>query len=183
LQVAFDLSDNLADVAEDAARGLAERRSYRDIPTAVRTCLPAYLVATSRERLEITFTSRPGRLREAGRLVHGVLGAMVRGQGCDDPLEKARLVSGEQAKLLCLPAWLCAPHPDLTDAVRADLLAWAEAWGTSWQLGFECQEHPSPPAQERWMHSLLNARARWPRVGPFLPGRPLAADSLLSGLC
>ena len=183
LQVAFDLSDNLADVAEDAARGLTERRSYGDIPTAVRTCLPAYLVATSRERLEIAFASRPGPLRETGRLVHGVLGAMVLGQGCDDPIEKARLVSGEQAKLLCLPAWLCAPHTELTDAVRADLLAWAEAWGTSWQLGFDCQEHPSPAAQERWMHSVLNARARWPQVGPFLPDGPLAANSLLSGLC
>jgi hypothetical protein len=183
LQVAFDLADNVADSEEDRDKARGYQLGYADIPRAVQVCLPAYLVATSRELLELAFAPRRDSLTEATRLLHQVLGAMVRGQGASDPLQKARLVSGAQARLLCLPAWLAPPSPRLTTSVKEDLLIWADAWGTSWELGFAHQEERSEASHRAWRSSVSEARSRWPTFGPFASGELLSADRQLPGVC
>jgi hypothetical protein len=179
LQVAFDLADNLADADEDKKRG--KEKTYEGIPRAVQLCLPAYLVATSHQQLARTFGHRPAALVDASTLIHGVLGAMMTGQGCEDPAIKARLVSGAQGRLLCLPAWLCAPP--VPDEMRTALLRWAEAWGTSWELQFAYQDDRTAAARARWIRSLEIARQCWPTFGPFASGGPLSPEHKLPCVC
>lgn len=183
LQVAFDMADNLADAEEDRARGKDRLQGYALIPSNVCPCLPAYLLAASSEHLDRAFAARPTELRLAKRRIYESLGSMVRGQGLDATPEKARLVSGQQARLLCLPVWLSPDSDELTAGRRVHLEQWAEVWGTSWELGFEYEEQRSDQTRASWAHSLDRARETWPKFGPFVNGELLGPERMLPGMC
>jgi hypothetical protein len=183
LQVAFDVADNLADAEEDERRGKARVAQYREIPHAVRFCLPAYLVGASLECIQRNFAHRAVAAARANADVLRLLGEMAVGQSVEEPLERARLVSGAQARLICLPLRLGAPSSLPPQETLAAVEAWAEAWGTSWELGYRYRDLRTNAARRDWLVSLKRARARWPQTGPFAPGQPLSIELRMPGLC
>jgi len=183
LQVAFDLADNISDAEEDRRLGRGYNDAYAEIPKAVCISLPAYLIATACESLRRCFEPSGHSVSVALGNVHQVLGSMLLGQSMQDPVRKAELVSGSQARLLCLPAWLRTDHPLLQPNRLEGLHRWAESWGTSWQLGFEFAEQRTAHLHALWLRSTRLARAEWPPFGPFVPGQTLAADQHLTPLC
>jgi len=180
LQVAFDLSDNLADEEEDNSNGRLRCIGYAPIPNAARLCLPAYLISHAYTVISQAFEHRPTATVSTLRKMHEVLGHMITGQSHDNHPAKATLVSGMQGRLLCLPLWLSSDQAlAMTDATEF----WAEKWGTSWELRFAYHDKPTEDRKREWMRSADEARAAWPSFGPFCPGGPLAIEQQMSAIC
>jgi hypothetical protein len=181
LQVAFDLADNLADREEDEARGRTYDPYYEGIPVPVRHCLPALLVSGAHRCMMGAFS--PEASVSSAEKVHGVLEDMLRGQGLPRGKEKVALVSGAQARLLCLPFWLFPERASRERTTLQELERWAQAWGNSWEFGFIFEETGSPEDRELWVDALRTARKFWPNFGPFSASGPLSAERNLRPVC
>ena len=102
---------------------------------------------------------------------------MALGQGCADAsTEKIERVSGDQGRILCLPYWLL---PSVPAAALAEIEAWAQLYGVTWEMYCQAKERPNPSVRFALARSVTAARKAWPRVSPFQEGEALAWSVLL----
>lgn len=179
-QVLIDLADNLADVAEDRARGRAPLDSA-GVPEASLHCLPAALACAVMNAIHEGFPP-PLRGAAAARRTLAVLGRMIAGQAAPAGSDaRVDLASGMQGLLACLPLWLTHRDTPAEGERLAAIERWAFAFGRTWELRQIVAESPaSLPARARLRAACDEARAAWPAVSPFRPGEALAAARWLS---
>jgi hypothetical protein len=177
LQLAIDVSDNVADASEDAAAGLALEVRYDGVPLAVLAAVPALVLAVVVDLLHRGFPAPRTGASAAARIVE-TLSVMAWGQSLvGDWRAKVEAVSAAQGALLCLPLWVAGDVAAAqTRAAEAD--AWARRFGRTWELA-ELAEAGHPDAARELFREDAVLRIAWPAWGPFAPGGALDRSTLL----
>ena len=179
LQVAIDVTDNLADEEEDRANGVDRVAAY-GLPKAALLCVPTLLVTGCTRRLAEHFGSADFNLARALARLSDTLCDMAVGQVAPSLEQKVALTSGRQGLLLCLPAWLV---PDAQHMLPLPAFeAWAVAFGETWEWLERLRSDDSWYNRKNWQRTRWNALDAWPSVYPFSAGAPLAPDTILAPL-
>lgn len=169
LSLLFDITDNLADEAEDIAAGRRVGPAYASLPRPLVMAMPPLLLGALVQGLHQQVGPWSPHVPYAtGRLME-VLSALTLGQGLDrgDP-GRAAAVAGPQGLLFALPLWLSlGPAP----APRLGVEAWGRALATLWELASEQQEGVAG-ADARLARAASDLRAAWPELPAFTAGAP-----------
>ena len=169
LSLLFDITDNLADEAEDIARGRRSGPAYGSLPRPLVMATPPLLLGALLHGLHLQVGPLSPHVPYAiGRLME-VLSALTLGQGLErgDP-GRAAAVAGPQGLLFALPLWLrhgAAPAP------RLAVEGWGRSLATLWELASEAQEGVLG-ARARLAEAEAALRADWPRLPAFEAGAP-----------
>lgn len=180
LQPAIDLADNIADVELDRSLGRDPDVRYPGVPADARPFLPALILAACVAEVHRAFPAPRWNAGEACASMLGVLARMNLAQGLPlDHPDRNDGLSGEVGRLWLLPFWLL-PEGHAARRRLPALDAWVFQFARTIQLGWDVVEHPGEPhRRERLEATRAEARAAWPRFGPFRRGQVFDREDLL----
>ncbi len=168
IQPAIDLADNLADEAEDRARGRDPAARYPGLPREGLPFMPALAVAAVAAEIAESYPERAafalGRLAQALAALNEVQGLPLGHR------TRSRDIGARFVALVGLPLWL-APASRVPPGVADTIEAWALAYGGTLQTLIDAREQPGDARlRRRFLRARSAATKAWPGFPPFVGG-------------